>query len=237
MDVGKLTVEVRSAGGKNEARRLRAAGKVPGICYGRGGQPLPIALDAKALRGSLDPEKKQNTVIRMTVNGTAEGARELTVMLKDYQIDGLRREVRHVDFISIDVTKDVTVEVPIILTGKPVGVVEGGLLNAVYRELPVSCKPENIPVKIEVDVSTLGIGDALHVRDVKMPPGVKAAIGEGETIASVVAPKAEKTPDQEAAEAAAAAEAIAGVAPAEGAAPGAAPAAGAKPAREGKEKK
>ena len=155
MDVGKLTVEVRSAGGKNEARRLRAAGKVPGICYGRGGQPLPIALDAKALRGSLDPEKKQNTVIRMTVNGTAEGARELTVMLKDYQIDGLRREVRHVDFISIDVTKDVTVEVPIILTGKPVG---GDILRR-KKSLPVvyglqrSEELRQLYARAEIDVS------------------------------------------------------------------------------------
>jgi large subunit ribosomal protein L25 len=81
MDIGKLIVEYRGTTGKNEARRLRATGKVPGICYGRGAEPLPISLDPSALKKSLDPEKRKNTVIRMTVAGAPGGARELTVML------------------------------------------------------------------------------------------------------------------------------------------------------------
>src|SRR5689334_12488949 len=108
MEVGKLTVEVRNTAGKNEARRLRASGRVPGVCYGPGVPPISISLDAKQLKASLDPQKRQNTVIHVTLTGGAE-KRELTVMLKDYQIDKIRREVEHVDLVVIDVNKEVTV--------------------------------------------------------------------------------------------------------------------------------
>lgn len=238
MEVGKLTVEVRSQSGKNEARRLRSSGKVPGVCYGRGQEPILISLDPKALKRALDPEKRQNTVITLSVNGGA--GQELTVMLKDYQVDPLRQDVLHVDFITIDVTKEVTVDVPVILKGKPVGVVNGGQLHASLRSMSVSCKPADIPTKLEVDVSHLGIGDALHVGEVQLPPGVRAALAATETIASVVAPQAEKTPAAEAAEAAATAEAAAGAPAAQSAAEakGGEAKAEAKPAKEGgKEKK
>src|SRR6516162_2452191 len=101
MDTGKLTVEYRKGTGKNEARRLRAAGRVPGICYGAGGQPMPITLSAKELKKALDPVKRQNTVIQMTVTGDGE-KKDLTVMLKDYQVHAIRRDVEHVDLVVID---------------------------------------------------------------------------------------------------------------------------------------
>jgi large subunit ribosomal protein L25 len=238
MDFGKLTVEYRKSIGKNEVRRLRATGMVPGICYGPGGDPTPITLSARELKKALNPERRQNTVIQMTVNGGDGGAKELTVMLKDYQVDAIRRDVQHVDLVVVDVTKDVTVEIPVILTGKAIGLVDGGQLHTVHRTLTVTCKPADIPVKIEIDISGLKLGEALHVRDLKLPTGVKAAMSSGETIASIVAPRAEKIAE-EAAEAAAAEAAAAAAAPAAGAAPaaaaGAAPAkADAKPAKEAK---
>jgi large subunit ribosomal protein L25 len=224
MDFGKLTVEYRKHTGKNEARRLRAAGRVPGICYGLGSQPVPITLEARELKKSLHPEKRQNTVITLTLNGAPEGSKELTVMLKDYAVDAIRRDVQHVDLVIIDVNKEVTVEVPVILTGKAVGIVEGGQLHTVHRSIAVSCKPNDIPVKLEVDISHLALGDVLHVSDLKMPAGVKAALPPTEAVASITAPQKEKTAAEEAAEAAAA-EGAAAAAPAAAAA---APAAGAK---------
>jgi large subunit ribosomal protein L25 len=220
METGKLTVEHRTSTGKNEARRLRAAGKVPGICYGKGVEPVLISLNAKELKKALDPEKRQNTVIRLTLAG--EGAKELTVMLKDYQVDPLRQEVEHVDLVVIDVTKDVTVEIPLLVTGKAIGVIDGGQLHIVHRTLSVTCKPEDIPTKLTVDVSALTIGDVIHVGEMTLPKGVKAVYTASEAVVSVVAPKAEKVTaeDTAAAEAAAAAAVTA-----EGAA--AAPAAGA----------
>ncbi|MFH0899740.1 MAG: 50S ribosomal protein L25 [Pseudomonadota bacterium] len=235
MEVGKLTVESRNTVGKNCARRLRACGKVPGICYGGGQEPLLIALEARALRRSLDPERKRNTLISMTLKNADGSTKELTVMVKDSQLDSLTSALQHVDFVTVDPKRDVTVNVPIVLTGKSLGVVAGGQLHAVYRELPVSCKPSDIPAKIEIDVSAMGLGDALHVSDLTLPPGIRAALGGGETIASIVAPKAEKTAAEEAAEVAATAEAAAGTATggAAAATTAEAPAKPAKPAKGG----
>lgn len=229
MDFGKLTVEYRKDTGKNEARRLRASGRVPGICYGHGAEPLPITLSARELKKALDPQKRQNTVIQVTVSGGATGNKELTVMLKDYQVDAVRRDVQHVDLVVVDVNKDVTVEVPLVLTGKAAGIVDGGQLHTVHRSIAVSCKPAAIPVKIDVDITQLTLGAALHVRDLKLPEGVKAALPASETIASIVAPRADKAAD----EAAAAAAAEAAATPAAGAAP-AKDAKGGAPAKDAK---
>ena len=242
MDIGKLSVEYRKDTGKNEARRLRAAGRVPGICYGKGTTPVPISLSVRELKRALHPEKRQNTVINMTVTGGDSGEQQLTVMLKEYAIDAIRRDVQHVDLVVIDITKDVTVDVPLVMTGKPIGIVEGGQLHTVRRSVTVTCKPQDIPVKIEVDISGLALGDVLHVAEVKLPAGVKAALPPTEPLAAIVAPQKEKTDAEVAAEAAAAegaaaAPAAGAAAPAADAKGGAKPEAGkaeAKPAKEAK---
>jgi large subunit ribosomal protein L25 len=245
MSVGQLNVELRTGTGKGVARRLRAQGKIPAICYGAGAEPIPIAVDPTALTRSLDPQKKQNTVITMTVAGKSG---EFLVMLRDYEMHPLTGRLQHADFVQIKMDQDVRVTVPIELVGKPEGVKIGGLLNIVYRQLPLLAKPNAIPTKISVNIDHLEIGDAIHVSDLKLGEGVKALVEPGTAIASVVAPKAEKeeAPAAEAvpAEGAAAAPGAPGAAPgapgaapAAGAAPGApgaAPAAGAAPAKGGK---
>jgi large subunit ribosomal protein L25 len=220
MEIGKLTVEHRTSTGKNEARRLRAAGKVPGVCYGKGTEPVLIALNPKELKRALDPEKRQNTVIYLTVSGT-EG-KELTVMLRDYQVDALRRDVRHVDLVVVDLTKDVTIQVPVVVTGKAIGVIDGGQLHVVHRTMSVICKPGDIPTQIVVDVTALKIGDVIHVGELTLPPGVKPTYAPNEAVVSVVAPKVEKVAAEEVV-------AVEGAVPAEGAAAVPAAAAGAKP--------
>lgn len=214
MDFGKLTVEYRKNTGKNEARRLRAAGRVPGICYGKGTEPLPITLEARELKKALHPEKRQNTVIEVTVNGAEGGAKQLTVMLKDYSVDAIRRDVEHVDLVVIDVTKDVHVNIPIHIHGKALGFVDGGQLHTVLRTLNVVCKPNDIPVRIDADITPLKLGDVLHVSDLKLPTGVKAAVPGTEPVASITAPQkekvAEETTEAVAAEGAAAAPAADG---------------------------
>jgi large subunit ribosomal protein L25 len=218
---------MRNGKGKNAARRLRAQGKIPAICYGTGVEPMSIALDPIALTRALDPEKKHNTVITMKVAGH-DG--DLLVMLKDFQIEPLSRKIEHADFVQIKMDQEVRVTVPIELVGKPEGVKIGGLLNIVYRQLPMAAKPNAIPTKISVNIDHLMIGDAIHVSDLKLGQGQRALLDPGTAIASVVAPKAEKeeAPAAEAvaAEGAAAAPGAPGAAPgAPGAAPGAAPAA------------
>ena len=241
MEVGKLTVEVRTVLGKNESRRLRATGKVPGVIYGKGMEPMLLSVDPKALKASLDPAKRQNTVIDLTIDGGQSDKKSFTVMLKEYQFDRIRQEIEHVDLLAIDVDKEVHVEVPLVYTGKAQGVIDGGQLTIAHRHLTVICKPALIPAKIEADVTGLGLGQALHTSDLKLPMGVRAGLAAGEGLASVVAPRAEKVEAkaEEAAADAAVNAAAAGAAGAKAAKakPGDAKAAAAAPAKKEEKKK
>src|SRR5678815_3049776 len=120
MEVGKLTVTLRGRSGKGGSRKLRAQGMVPGVCYGASIEgpiePLPIILDVKQLRGALDPVRKRNTVLSLTIEGGA-APRTLHALVKDFQIDALRREVTHVDLLAIDPDKEVRADVPIAFLG------------------------------------------------------------------------------------------------------------------------
>jgi large subunit ribosomal protein L25 len=221
MEFAKVTVEVRPATGKGGARKVRAAGKVPGVLYGRKEAPLAVTFDEKELLTSLDKEKKRNTVLKLAIsaNGKSE---EVTAMVREAQINPLSRRLEHVDFLRVDLEAEVHVTVPLVLTGKAVGVTNGGNLHQSLHVIPVAAKPAAIPTKLEADVTALEIGDALHVSDLKLGEGVRALLDPRDALASVVAPKAEKVEE-------AAAAPVEGAVPAEGAAAAgaAAPAAGA----------
>jgi large subunit ribosomal protein L25 len=174
----------------------------------------------------------------LQVKGAAK-AEDVLAMIRDVQIHPLSRRPIHVDFVRISMDEEVKVSVPLVLTGTPVGVVNGGNLHLSHHALPIAAKPDAIPTKIELDVTALDIGDALHASDLKLPVGVRTTLAPKESVASVVAPHIEKV------EAEAATVTAEGAVPAEGAAapgaapaaapgaPGAAPAAGAKGAAPG----
>jgi large subunit ribosomal protein L25 len=250
MEVGKLTVTLRDRSGKGGARKLRAQGKVPGVCYGASVdgriEPLPITVDVKQLRGALDPIRKRNTVISLTIEGGA-APRSLHALVKDFQVDAVRRDVTHVDLLAIDPDKEVRAEVPLEFSGKPKGAIDGGQIRIVLRSLTVRAKPSDIPIKLAVDVSPLEIGDVIHVSAIVLPTGVASVTGRDLAVVTCAAPEEEKaatTAEAAPAEGAAAAPAAAAAAPAKdaktaapakdakGAAPAgkAAPAAAAKPA-------
>jgi large subunit ribosomal protein L25 len=231
MEVGKLTVEVRSqVGHKGASRQLRTQGKVPGVCYGANVDgkiaPLPIVVDVKQLKAALDPVRKQNTVIDLTISN-AGVTHSLHALVKDYQLHPLRREITHVDLLAIDPNKEVLADVPLEFTGKPKGAIEGGQIRIVLRKLEVRAKPSDIPVKLTVDVSPLEIGDVIHVSTVALPAGVTVVTGRDLAVVTCAAPEEDKAATP--AEGAVAAEGAA-AAPAAGAAAAAAPAAGAKAA-------
>lgn len=229
-NVGKLTVTLRNRAGKGAARSLRAQGKVPGVCYGATVEgrvePLAIEVDVKALRAALDPVRKQNTVIDLTIEG--DKPRKLHALVKEYQIHPLRRDITHVDLLAIDPNKEVDASVPIEFTGKPAGAIDGGVIRLVLRSIVVRAKPNDIPVKLTLDVSPLEIGDVFHVSDITLPSGVASVTGRDLAVVSCQKPDEEEIAAPVAAAEGAAATpgaAAAGAAPAAGAA--AAPAAGA----------
>jgi len=244
MEVGKLTVTRRNTSGKGNATKLRQQNLVPGICYGASPdgkiEPVLISVNVKALRAALDPVRKANTVLDLTIEGGTAAPQRLHALVKDYQIDTLRRDIIHVDLLAIDPNKEVVAEVPIEFVGKPAGIIDGGQLRIVLRELTVRSKPSDIPTKLSVDVSPLGIGDVIHVSAIVLPAGVLSITNRDLAVVTCAKPEEEKvevvaegavlTPGTAAAAAPAAGAAAA---PAAGAKPGdakaaAAPAAGAK---------
>jgi large subunit ribosomal protein L25 len=238
MEARTIEAKARPKTGKGVARRLRTEELVPAVCYGRGREPQALAVNPHDLTKALDPARGWNTVLKLKIVGDGGGSEEL-VLVKDYQVHPIKRDYLHFDFLAVRENEAVLVEVPVILKGKPEGVKEGGILQQLYRKMPVQALPFAIPDKIEIEVSHLKLGQAIHLSDVKFPEGVKTALDGRTTICNVVAPKEEKAPVEEAAAeaavavegaaapaAGAAAPAAAGAAaPAKGAAAGAAPAA------------
>jgi large subunit ribosomal protein L25 len=236
MDFAKVNVAVRPGTKKGGARKVRATGKVPGVVYGRKQDPISVLFDEKELITSLDKERRRNTVLKLSVTD-GDKTEEITAMVRDAQINPLSRRLVHVDFLRVDLDSEVHVTVPLVLIGKAVGLQNGGQLHQSLHSVPIAAKPAAIPTKLELDVSALDIGDALHVSDLKLGAGVRALLDARDGLASVVAPKVEKVEEVAApVEGAVPAEgaAAAGGAAAPGAAGAAAPAAaGDKAGKEG----
>jgi large subunit ribosomal protein L25 len=211
----RLEVVKREGRGKNEARRLRAAGRVPGVVYGAvkdGKRPegVPVAVDPKEVLRILHSDSGVNTLITLKLDGS-----EARVMVKEYQLDPVTHQLLHADFYQLAMDRAITVAVPIAIRGEAKGVKQqGGLLDFVTREVEVECLPTDIPEHIEVDVTELMLHQAVRVRD--LPAGVKFTLRtEPDTmLVHVVLPKAEEAPAAAEGEAAAAVAAAPG-APAE----------------------
>jgi large subunit ribosomal protein L25 len=209
MDFAKVNVALRSGNKKGGARKVRATGQVPGVVYGREQTPISVMFNEKELITSLDKERKRNTVLKLAITDGGK-TEEITAMVRDAQINPLSRRLVHVDFLRVDLDAEVQVTVPLVLVGKALGLQNGGNLHQSMHAIPIAAKPAAIPTKLELDVSALDIGDALHVSDLKLGEGVRALLDAREALASVVAPKAEKVEEV--------AAPVEGAVPAEGAA-------------------
>lgn len=195
MELVKVPASRREAAGKGGARRLRGDGRIPAIAYGKGEPALELAVAPKDLLGVLASDHGRNSVIELEI----EGSDNLTVLLCDFQYHPVRRTLLHADFLKIALDQPVDVDVPFDLVGKAQGVVLGGTLRQVYRKLPVRCLPEKIPVKIEHDVTALGLDDHVAVKDLALPEGVSVRLPEAQTVAAVVTEKKRGPEEEEAA--------------------------------------
>ncbi len=196
----ELTAELRRGAGKGAARRLRREGKIPAILYGAKIEPLPLSVSPQAIRTALG-SGGTNALITLKIEGDGAGPSSRVVLLKDYQLDPVRRTMLHADLYEVRMDQPITIEVPIRLTGKAEGVKAGGILEQVHRSITVECLPDRIPDAIDVDVTQLGIGQSLHAADLTLPEGVRLKTAAGDTLVTVVAPTAETTvtPEEEAA--------------------------------------
>ncbi|NOZ85245.1 MAG: 50S ribosomal protein L25/general stress protein Ctc [Deltaproteobacteria bacterium] len=190
MEARQLEAERRTETGKGVARKLRAQGKIPAICYGKNLKAIPMALVPGELAKVLDREKGVNTLIKLDIKG--EEPMEKLVLVKDRQFHPLSGSLLHADFVEVKEGEVLRIEVPLILTGRSKGVKEGGTLSQPRRRLLIECTPDKIPTKIELDVTNLDLGDSIHIDELEMPDGVKAVYDRSYTVAVVVAPSAEK---------------------------------------------
>jgi large subunit ribosomal protein L25 len=183
----------RDSFGKNEARRIRAGGKVPGVLYGGDSRDAtPISVEPRALLKILHSEAGQNTLISLKISG----AGDTKVLVKDFQLDPITHHVLHADFYRVAMDKVVQITIPVVVTGgEPKGVKQqGGLLEFVRREIVIECLPGDIPEHVECNVSELMLHQGIRVRDVATNPKWKA-ITEGEAmLVHVIMPKAEEAP-------------------------------------------
>lgn len=234
MEIIKMSATQRTQSGKNEAHRLRKTGSIPAVAYGKNLKATCVAVSPKDLMTVLSSEHGQNSVVELAIDGNDK----LTVMVRDYSYHPISRELVHADFLQIHLDQPVDVDIPFRMTGKAKGVVTGGILQQVFRRIPVRCLPEKIPAFLEADVSELDLGESLKARDLKMPEGVKARLSEDQTVAVVAVPEkgGEEVAAVPGAAAPGAAPAAAAAAPAAGkaAAPAAAGKAAAAPAAAGK---
>jgi large subunit ribosomal protein L25 len=185
-----LEAQKRETFGKNESRRLRAKGLIPGVVYGGHNESTPVAVNPKELMRILHSEAGVNTLINLKLDGS-----DARVLVKEYQLDPIEHTLLHADFYRIALDKTLTVTVPIVLRGEPKGVKQqGGVVDFVNREFEVECLPTDIPERVELDISELLIGQSIRVRDLPESPKWKAVSEPDLMIVHVVALKAEAEP-------------------------------------------
>src|SRR5689334_4801279 len=236
MEMVEIKVERREGNGKGGAKKLRRTGVIPAIFYGPKRTTMSVRVSAEEFGKKLAHLEGSHLIRLVNAGGADAELHDKAVLLREVQRHPVTDDVLHIDFIEVDLTERLTVSVPLHFIGKAAGVVTGGILQPILREIEVECLPTEIPEFLEVDVSPLGIHEAVHLSDLQLPEGV-TAVGDGaQPLVTVLPPTVEETKPAEAAEAAP----VEG-APAEGAATpaaeGAAPEAKGKPAGEAKGKK
>lgn len=183
----ELNAQVRSDGGKGVARKLRAAGRIPAVLYGKDMEARSLSLDAHEAETLFRDISVENTILDLVIDGEKAPVRTL---IREIQTLPHKAGILHVDFLRIQKGVAVEVDIPVNLEGTPIGVREaGGVLEQMINELRVKCIPSKIPEVISLDVSELGIGDAFHVSDVELEEGVDLLVDPTRTICNVAVPK------------------------------------------------
>ena len=196
-----LVAETGRESGSSESRRLRHEDKIPAVVYGLGTQSTSLLVNRRDLRLALSTPAGTNAVIQLSYNGMTK-----PTVVKELQRDPVRRNVRHVDFLIVDLTKDIEVEVPLVMVGEAKAVIDmQGLVDLQVSTITVSTTPRNIPSELSIDVSDMSIGDTKHASDVTLPAGVALAMDPDAVIVSAEATRATiEQPPADAAEGAAA---------------------------------
>jgi len=212
MEATELKACIRNTSGKGPARRFRKEGLIPAVFYGRGEEAIHLSVNAAELL-KIIRAKKENVFIKLLIDG--EKNLEKLSLIKELQIEPVSRRFYHADFYEVRMDHRLTLDVPLHFAGIPVGVVNGGELQHLKRDLKITCLPSVLPDFIEIDVTGLEIGDSIKVQDILVPEGITVLDPGDVGVAMVAIVKVSVPQVEEAVEGAAAVE---GEADAEGAA-------------------
>ena len=186
MASASLGAEARNDTGKGVARKLRAAGRVPGIVYGHAREPQALSLNTRELEKLLSHIAAGSTVVELTLAGATT-----KTLIREIQRHPFKRQILHVDFQELVAGEKVLVDLPLVFVGVPEGVrLSGALLEQILHTIQVRVDPANSPSHIDVDVTHLAMGHSLHVRDLTLPEGLEVLTDEDATICAVIAPRA-----------------------------------------------
>ena len=191
METLEIEVNAREPGSKHQARRLRREGKIPAVLYGPKVQPLPLELNRKDFSNRVAGLEGSH-LVRM--KSASANLADKVALVEEMQYHPITGDVIHADFYEVDLTARIEVSVPLHFVGKGAGVVRGGILQPIVREIQVECLPLDIPQYFDVDVSGLDIGDSVHIEDLPMPEGVTAVFDSNFALVTVATPTVEEEP-------------------------------------------
>jgi large subunit ribosomal protein L25 len=195
-----LAASVRTGTGKEAARKIRIQKQMPAVFYGPNAAPVHLTVSTADLQAVLKQTTRDSAIIKLDMVSEDGGAQSATVMIKELQVDPLRGDYLHADFYEISMDKEITADIGVNLVGEPIGVTKGGILQTIRRDITISCLPDKLIDWLDVDVSGLDIGDAVHVEDITFPEGMVPQIEDHLTVAVVAAPTVEAAPEEEAEE-------------------------------------
>jgi len=191
MEIIELKAQPRLMTGKKGAKACRKDGMLPGVLYGHGEETKSVAVSPKQLDQALRTQAGSNVIIKLTLDDSSDS---VNVIVKELQVDNIKGTMRHVDFCQVSLDKKIRSSVPFRMVGESPGVDIGGILEHILWNLEVECLPLDIPDQIEVDISTLEIGDNVNVSQLVVPENVTVITEWDATVVHVVAPRVEEEP-------------------------------------------
>ena len=192
MEQQELEVRRRWGTGKGAARKLRAGGSVPAVCYRKGLEPILLSLEKRELERILQAAAGQNILIQLKIKDEARSEEQETVIVKEIQKDPLNR-VLHADFMGVLMDQLITVEVAVRLVGEPTEALrEGGMVQQLRRVVELECLPGDIPEHIDADIADLNMGESIHVEDLKIGEGMRVLTDPKEPVVVISAPVEEE---------------------------------------------
>jgi large subunit ribosomal protein L25 len=191
----ELKAKIRKTIGNGPARVLRRDGRIPAVLYGPKTEPALLSVEIRDLEQIFKTGNVGQVLLNLVIQNGQESTRP--AMIKELQTHPVSGKFLHIDFYEIDLERKIRVGVPIVTTGQPIGIENGGLLQIVRREIEVLCLPTQIPEDIEVDVTDLDVGDSIHVEEIQVEGDAEIPADVNFTVITILAPKVEAEPEEE----------------------------------------